>query len=305
LNIKFAIMKIKFTLIILVLIPFFGIKAQKPIIVSDDTLKIGNSLLPGFSVTIPETDYDKAFKAWTRDLQSGTRSKVVIDNGEIQILGAKIRNISKNAINVYSKLARLDSMLQLFVCFETKKDQYIKRSSGEAEYTKAYDYIKEFAKSQYIDVAKEQADTEEKKLRDLKKELSSLENEKSKMQKGIRTDNNTIATEKENITIQNNELNTVNAALIEENSQLALMEEGPAKKEKAVQIKELEKRKKKALKSIASSEKKVNRSDKDIDQATGDIPRNERMHEKVREQIFQQEAVYQRFADKLKRIKSY
>jgi hypothetical protein len=29
------------------------------------------------------------------------------------------------------------------------------------------------------------------------------------------------------------------------------------------------------------------------------------MQEKVREQIIQQEAVYQRYADKLKRIKSY
>ena len=83
------------------------------------------------------------------------------------------------------------------------------------------------------------------------------------------------------------------------------MEEGPAKKEKAEQIKELEKRKKKAQNSIESSEKKINKSDSDINQATGDIPRNERMQEKVREQIFAQEAVYQRYADKLKKIKSY
>ena len=83
------------------------------------------------------------------------------------------------------------------------------------------------------------------------------------------------------------------------------MEEGPAKKEKAEQIKDLEKRKKKALNSIESSENKINRSDSEIDKATGDIPRNERMQEKVREQIIAQEAVYQRYADKLKKIKSY
>jgi len=305
LNNKFDIMKTKFTLIILVIIPFLGINAQKPIIVSEDTLQIGKSLVPGLSVTIPEVDFEKALKTWTRDLQTGTKSKVVTENGEMSIFGAKIKAISPNQINVYSKLIKLDSMLQLIASFETKKDQYIERSSGEPEFAKAQDYLKEFAKSQYIDVAKEQADAEEKKLRDLQKELSSLENEKSKMQKGIQTDNSTIASEKENITIQNNELNTVSAALIEQNSQLTAMEEGPAKKEKAEQIKELEKRKKKAQNSIESSEKKINRSDSDINQATGDIPRNERMQEKVREQIFQQEAVYQRFADKLKKIKSY
>jgi hypothetical protein len=297
-------MKIKFTLVILVLIPFLGINAQKPIIVSEDSLQIGKSLLPGLSVTIPESDYDKALKTWTRDLQSGTKSKVVTENGEMSIFGAKIKAITPNQINVYSKLIKLDSMLQLFVSFETKKDQYIERSSGP-EFANAQDYLKEFAKSQYIDVAKTQADAEERKLRDLQKELSSLENEKSKMQKGIQTDNSNISSEKENITVQNNELNTVNAAIIEQNSQLSTMEEGPAKKEKAAQIKELEKRKKKALNSIESSENKINRADSDVNKATGDIPRNERMQEKVREQIFQQEAVYQRFADKLKKIKSY
>jgi chromosome segregation ATPase len=298
-------MKIKFTLVILVLIPFLGINAQKPIIVSEDTLQIGKSLLPGLSVTIPESDFDKALKTWIRDLQTSTKSKVVTENGEMSIFGAKIKAISPNQINVYSKLVKLDSMLQLFASFETKKDQYLERYSGESEFVKAQDYLKEFAKSQYIDVAKVQADGEEKKLRDLQKELSSLENEKSKMQKGIQTDNSNISSEKENITVQNNELNTVNAAIIEQNSQLATMEEGPAKKEKAAQIKELEKRKKKALNSIESSENKINRADSDVNKSTGDIPRNERMQEKVREQIFQQEAVYQRFADKLKKIKSY
>jgi chromosome segregation ATPase len=305
LNYKFVDMKLKFTLIILALIPFSGISAQKPIIVSEDTLQIGKSLVPGLSVTIPEADYEKALKTWTRDLQTATKSKVVTENGEMSIFGAKIKSISPNQINVYSKLVKLDSMLQLFASFETKKDQYIVKSTGEPEFAKAQDYLKEFAKSQYIDVAKEQADAEDKKLRNLQKELSSLENEKSKMQKGIQSDNTTIASEKENVIIQNNELNTVSAALIEQNSQLSSMEEGPAKKEKSELIKELEKRKKKAQNSIESSQKKINKSDSDINQSTGDIPRNERMQDKVRDQIAGQEAVYQKFADKLKKIKSY
>jgi len=298
-------MKIKFTLVVLVLIPFLGINAQKPIIVSEDSLLIGKSLLPGLSVTIPEVDYDKALKAWIRDLQTGTKSKVVTENGEMSIFGARIRAISQVQINVYSKLIKLDSMLQLFASFETKKDQYIERYSGEPEYPKAQDFLKEFAKNQYIEVAKGQADAEEKKLRDLQRELSSLENEKSRMQKGIRTDNSNIGSEKENIITQTNELNTVNAALLEQSDLLAAMEEGPAKKEKTEQIKELEKRKKKAQNAIESSEKKIGRADTDIDKATGDIPRNERMQEKVKEQIVAQEAVYQKYADKLKKIKSY
>jgi len=298
-------MKIKFTLAILILIPFFGINAQKPIIVSDDSLQVGNSLVPGISVTIPEADYDKALKTWIRDLQSGTKSKINTENNEMQILGAKIKDISKNAINVYSRLERLDSILILCASFETSKDQYITRTSGEPEFSKVQDFMKEFAKNQYIEVAKGQADAEEKKLKDLQKELSSLENEKSRMQKGIQNDNSNIASEKENITIQTNELNTVSAAIIEQTGLLSSLEEGPARKEKEEQIKELEKRKRKAQNSIELSEKKIGRADSDIDQATGDIPRNERIQEKVKEQIMAQEAIYQQYADKLKKIKSY
>jgi hypothetical protein len=298
-------MKSHITLALFILIPVFGIKAQKPVIVSDDSLKIGKSLLPGLSVTIPEVNFDKTMKVWIRNLQSGTRSKLLTENNEMTIFGAKIKAISPNPINVYSKLVSLDSTLQLFACFEKKKDVYVVRSSGDPDYTKAQEYLKEFAKDQYIDVAKDQANTEEKKLRDLQKELSSLENEKSRMQKSIQSNNSNILSEKENINNQNIELNTVSAALIEQNNLLATMEAGPAQKEKTDQIKELEKRKKKALNSIESSQNKINKANSEIDKDNNEIPRNERMQEKVRDQVIQQEAVYQKYADKLKRIKAY
>jgi len=291
--------------VLLVLISCFGIKAQKPILVTEDSLKVGNSLVPGLSVTIPEVDYEKTLKIWIRDLQSGTKSKVITETSDMSIFGAKIKEISPNPINVYSTLMNLDSMLQLTVSFELKKDMFIERATGETELVKAQNYLKEFAKNQYVDFAKAEADAEEKKLRDLERELSSLENEKSRLQKSIQSNNSTIASEKENIIVQNNELTTVSAALVEHNNQLSAMEEGPEQKEKMEYIKDLEKRKKKALNSIESSENKINRSNSEIDKATEEIPKNERMQEKVKEQIAFQEAVYQKYADKLKRIKSY
>ena len=291
--------------VLLVLISCFGIKAQKPILVTEDSLKVGNSLVPGLSVTIPEVDYEKTLKIWIRDLQSGTKSKVITETSDMSIFGAKIKEISPNPINVYSTLMNLGSMLQLTVSFELKKDMYVERATGETELVKAQNYLKEFAKNQYVDFAKAEADAEEKKLRDLERELSSLENEKSRLQKSIQSNNSTIASEKENIIVQNNELTTVSAALVEHNNQLSAMEEGPEQKEKMEYIKDLEKRKKKALNSIESSENKINRSNSEIDKATEEIPKNERMQEKVKEQIAFQEAVYQKYADKLKRIKSY
>ena len=301
---KKKVMKSKFALIILVLIPFLGIKAQQPIVVTEDTLAMGKFMLPGLSVTIPETNYDVAVKAWVKDLQSGTKSKVVTEKDEMSIFGARLKNISPNPVNIYSKFVKLDSMLKLYVSIETKKDEYIEKANN-AEFIKVSDYIKEFAKNQYTDVAKAQADTEEKKLKDLQKELSSLENEKSKMLKTIQTDNSDILSAKDNITAQNSELNSVEASLKEQNSLLAGMEAGPAQKEKATQVKDLEKRKKKALNEIESSEKKIKKSNEAIEEANKAIPENELMQEKVREQIVLQEAVYQKYAAKLKTIKSY
>jgi chromosome segregation ATPase len=261
-------MKTKFTLVLLLLVPFYGIKAQKPINVSEDSLNIGSSLLPGLSVTIPEADYEKTLKEWVKDLQGGTKSKVITENNEMSIFGAKIKSVSPNTVNVYSRLVDLDSMLQLYASFELKKDQYIERSADEAVFNQARNYLKNFSKSQYIAVAKDQADAEEKKLRELQKELSSLENEKSRMQKSIQSNNSSIASEKENIAVQEAELATVTVALTEQNALISTMEAGPAQKEKAEMIKELEKRKKKAENSIKSSENKINRSDSDIDKDT-------------------------------------
>lgn len=299
-------MKSKITLIaFLAFAPFAFTKAQMPIVVSEDSIQIGKSVLPALSVTIPESEFDKTLKAWIRELQAGTKSKVVTENSEMSIFGARIKSISSNPINVYSKLDKLDSMLVLSASFETKKDDYVVGSSGAPEFAKAKDFLKEFSKTQYIDVAKDQANAEEKKLKDLQRELSSLENEKSRMQKSIESNKNSIISEKENITLMNNELNTVRVARVGQDSLLASMEEGPAKKAKAEEIKDLDKRDRRAQNSIESSEKKIKRSDEDIEKATNSIPQNEKMQEKVREQILQQQAVYDKYAEKLKRIKSY
>ena len=298
-------MKFKFTFSLLILIPFIGIRSQQPIIVSEDSLKIGKSLLPGVSVTIPEANYDKALKAWIKDLQAGTKSDVVTENEEMTIFGAKLKGISPNPLNVYSRIIKLDSMLKLYVALEVKKDEYIEKASRNSEYIKVEDYIREFSKNQYIDVAKDQMDQEGDKLRDLQKELSSLENEKSKMLKSIQSDESTILNEKDNITIQNNELNSVGSSLSEQKSLLAGMEAGPAQKEKAEQVKDLEKRKKKALNSIESSENKITKMNNAIDKANSQIPQNEAMQEKLRGQIIVQEGIYQKYADKLQKIKAY
>jgi chromosome segregation ATPase len=292
-------------LLLVVFISFTGIKGQTPVKVSEDSLKLAKVTLPALSVNIPEADYDLTLKAWTKELESGTKSKVVTENNEMTIFGAKVKDITSNPVNIYSKLSKLDSMLQLTVSFELKKDQYVERTSTPSEFTKAQGFLKQFSKNQYIELTKAKADVEDKKLREIEKELSSLEKEKTRLQKSIQSDNTTISNEKQNITVQNNEITTVSAAYIEHNKQLDTMAAGPAKEEKIKYIKDLDKQKKKAQSAVESSENRINKANADIDKINSEIPTNEKMQEAVNERIQKQQAVCQKYADKIKTIKSY
>jgi hypothetical protein len=279
--------------------------AQKPIIMSEDSLKIGNGMLPAISVIIPEVQYDKTLKNWTKLLETGTKSKLMTENSEMSILGAILKTITPNAINVYSVLNDRDSALYLAAAFELKKDVYISRSTGEADFSKAKDFIFEFAKEQYIGLASDELKAEENKLKDLEKELSSIERDQSGMVKSIRKSNRIINSEREKLVELNTQLTTLTQRIADERILYTTMDEGLAKDEKDKVLKSLEKERKKLTRSIASSEKKISKAEGAIKKANNDIPRNDRIQEKYNEEIRAQEAVVQRFTDKLNTIKGY
>ena len=295
-----------FTAIILLLfISCMGIRAQKPVLVLEDSLRISKALLPGLFVSIPEVNYEKTLKSWTKLLEEGTKSVVVTENGEMTIFGALLKSVVETPVNVYSKLMDKDSVLILGVSIELSKDQYIERATGETELARAKNFLFNFARKQYIDLVSEQVKAEEKKLRDLQKELGSLEKDQSGMEKSIRSNNKTITTERDKLSVLNNGLPSLSAQIIDETTLLNSMEEGDAKKEKAAAVKELEKNKKKTLKAIAVSEKKISKAEGEIDKANRNIPKNDRTQGKFRDQVSDQEAVLQKFEDKLNTIKGY
>jgi hypothetical protein len=293
------------TVLLLILIPLSGIKAQKPILVSEDSLLIGNNRLPGLSIIIPEVEYEKTLNNWIKELQSGTRSTVVTDNGEMSIFGASLKSITENPVNVYSKLIDRDSVLNLAVTIEMKKDLYVERATGEAEVARAKSYLFNFAKTQYIDLVTEEVKAEKDKLKDIEKELGSLEKDQSGMQKSIRSGNKRVSSEKDRLVVLNNELTTLSAAIIEHNNQLNTMEAGDIRDEKVKYIKDLEKQKKRTIKAISSSENRISKADRSINNANRAIPRIDNTQERTRTRITDQEAVVQRFVDKLNTIKAY
>ena len=292
-------------LLLVTLIPFTGINAQKPILLLEDSLKVGTNKYPSVSVIIPEVEYEKTLKNWIKVQESGTKSRVVDEVGKMSIFGAISKKVSENPINILSELTDRDSVLKLTAAIELKKDVYVERATGEAELAKAKAFLFDFAKEQYIDLVNEQLKLEENKLKDLQKELGGLERDQSGMEKDIRSSNKLISNEKDRLVVLNNELTSLSAAIIEHNAEYITMDPGELKDEKAKYIKGLEKQKKKAVKAIKNAENKISKAENSINHASRSIPKNDDTQGRIRRLISDQEAVVQKFTDKLNRVKSY
>lgn len=295
------------TLIILlaILMATNALYAQRPIKVLEDSIPIGNYLYPGFNVTIPEANFDNTLKNWVKLQETGTKSKVQTENGEMTIFGAIIKQVSPAPINIYSRLLNEDTLSRLLVTIELKKDLYIEPASGDIQLTAARDYLKDFAKSQYMDVIKEQLAAEEKILRDMNKELGGLENSKSRTQKTARNKRNVVNDEQDKLLVKHNELSMLSNEIIYKNNEMIAMPVGAGRDAMSAQIKELEKRRKKLQREISKGESKINKARSDINQADNSIPRNEQEQGNVRARIDAQQLVVQSYIDKLNTVKLY
>lgn len=299
-------MKLKSVMVLLLLISFCSVNGQKPIICKEDSLKIGNNLLPGILVIIPEVEYASTVAAWTKLLESGSKSTVVTENGEMTIFGARLKDVTDYPqINVYSKLLDRDSLLHLGVAFELKKDQYIERATGEPDLARAKTFLFNFAKKQYIGLAVDQLKAEEKKLKALEKELGSHEKDVTGMEKSGRSYEKNLAAEKENLTSLNNDLISLSAAIEQHRGDLARMTTGTEKDEKVAYIKDLDKQKKKTLKSVTKTENRISKYQKEIAKIKSSIPKNDKIQGEFQDQISSQEAIVQKFSDKLNMIKEF
>jgi hypothetical protein len=294
-------------LILLIVLVTTGVisNAQKPILVSEDTVSFKDAKYPGLVVTIPQVNYETTQKNWIKELQSGTKSKVVTENKELTIFGAIIKEISANPVNIYSKIMNHDSLLLLMTAFELGRDKYVEKASGENELTQTKVFLKQFAKDQYVSYVDDELKTEKKNLKDLQGQLESLQSKKLKSQKSIQS-NRTDSTELvDNIKILNSEISKLTEEIIKENNQLVTLQPGTVKDEKADYIKSIEKRKKKAFNDVESMQTKIVKLHSEVEQYKDDIVKNESDQEIMKGKITQQEAVVQKCTDKLANVRAF
>jgi predicted nucleic acid-binding Zn-ribbon protein len=271
----------------------------------EDSLLVGKYMHPGISVTIPEANYDKTLKSWIKQIEAGTKSKVVTEDGMMTLFGAMLKKISPNPVNMYSKLLNQDTLNKLMVCIELKKDEYLEPALGDAQMMVARDYLKKFAKDQYIEFIKEEVAVEEKKLKDLKGQLTSLENNYAKTQKKAGSSRSTISSEQEKLALMNSQLSQLSTDIQKQNADLISMNTGPEKEAQAARVKELDKNRKKLQKDISKTEKNIKNAESSIAQADESIPLNENEQTVMKQKIDEQTAVLQKYTDKLNTVKLY
>jgi len=287
------------------MLPALVLRAQKPITIMEDSLLVGKYMHPGISVTIPEANYDKTLKSWIKQIEAGTKSKVVTEDGMMTLFGAMLKKISPNPVNMYSKLLNQDTLNKLMVCIELKKDEYLEPALGDAQMMVARDYLKAFAKDQYIEFIKEEVAVEEKKLKDLKGQLTSLENNYAKTQKKAGSSRSTISSEQEKLALMNSQLSQLSTDIQKQNADLISMSTGPEKEAQAARVKELDKNRKKLQKDISKTEKNIKNAESSIAQADESIPLNENEQTVMKQKIDEQTAVLQKYTDKLNTVKLY
>jgi hypothetical protein len=279
--------------------------SQTPIELKEDSISYGAGRYPGIIVNIPEAAYESVQKSWVKTLESGTKSKAVYENGTYTLFGGNIKEISPNPVNIYSKLDSRDSVVYVMATVELKQETYVQKGSAETELAGMKNYLKEFAKEQYLDVAKNQLDEQEKALRTLEKELSSYQKDESDLEKSIRSDENTIREQEDKLVIMNTELTNLSAEVITQTNEVNAMTEGTTKEERSKYLKDLEKKKKKLSNDIESSENRISKSKQGIRNAQDAIPGKQANQKDVKARIDAQQAVVNKFQNKYNTIKGY
>jgi len=296
-------MRTRVFLSLIIIFSMVTAQAQKPLKITDDSVKFGNTLCPGIWIDIPEVNIEIIRAAWIKTIEKGTKSKAIVTGQEITLFGALLKDITEAPVNIFSSIEGRDSVVRLFTALELKRDEFTLINSSEHEQLKIY--VKQFAKDRYIKVAEDQLSAEESKLKNLTKELSSMRKVKEKLEKEIQSANTTISEENYKVSSTKKELAETEASLDDKSSELSTMPEGEAKKAVQTEVKDLQKQKKEQLKSISNSEIRISRSKTLIQDNDTKITQNLKDQEDLVIKTNLQEAEVKKYTDKLNTIKSY
>lgn len=277
--------------------------AQKPITLTDDSVKFTTQYFPGIWVSIPEVKPETLETSWIKAIQKSTKSKVSKHKNELTLFGSILTDITAGNINIMSQIDNRDTVTHLFMCIETTRNTFITKTSEE--YDNMRNYLTKFAKAQYIIAAKEQLSAEMDKLKKLENDLKSARKKNNRYHKNIQTSELTISKENDKISAIEKELAIMDIRIENSSTALSVMDEGEEKKVKQSELKDLQKKKSNLLKDIHSAENRISKANTTIKDKNNDIGHNDALQREMGELINQQKLVVAKFQKKLSTIEAY
>lgn len=269
----------RFLLFGLFILPIISLVAQEEITVTmkSKTFSIGE--VASFVTFIPQADYEELTKDWDKYLKQDTKEKTISENGELVILNKEYEKISAAPLNIYSYIKEYDGEIMLVVAMELE-GKFISREMDEEIYIPAKKYVRDFAVESYKTAVGNQLKEEEKILKKLENQKTSLQNSRESIVAEINQYERTIIAKKDEITLnQIDQSDKVIQMQAQKELVLKLANAGEEEKDDASKI----------LKEIEKDFKKLQKENEnfyqDIDYAESEIRRNEIKLAKVESDI--------------------
>lgn len=261
--------------------------SQTQILIEDTLRPMSKGLFNSYATTIAKATLKDVEKDWTKYLAEGSKAKPISANGEINMVGALVKNISTKPLNIYSKLLETLEGVKITAWFTSNDTVFILKDSNSEQHLAVQKFIRDFVIRELRQAATIELASEKVKQTALEKELADgikLEEKSTKKisanQRAIQRANDNISSTNEDIQRKDGQISSqksmVETTAADANANkgakqtLKTLESGKKKLQKqndtvGKNIDELEKQIRDEQRSIADGKKKQDLKNADIE----------------------------------------
>ena len=285
----------------------------------------------GFLINIPQSDYKLVESLWRNyvnerplgtwigsgmkqvgNLFRSSENKVAVDRlriekikDELYLHAIKIDDLSEERLNVYAKIAQIQSFCQFVAFFQFTDSVFIGEQNVSPEmFSNLKNYIREFGIEAYRKAVMNELETAKADLREKERELKKLETKKVGFEKsinGLETDIYDVETE---LRLIQDDIKKQDEKLYNLKSERRRYSKKSYEYDSVTeQIKSEEKTKKEILSSIKKLKNRISKYDSGIKAEEGKIRQNLDQQEIQQRIISKQQLVVNEIAAKLEKIR--
>jgi len=180
----------KLILTVLLALPGF-IFAQQDLVITESVknMSVGNQSC--YVLLIPGSTLKDVTDDWKKYIKKDTKAKPTESNGETSIMGAMVKNISPNPINIYATFLETSNGVQLSAWFSDGAN-FISTQANSDRSVAVQNYLHNFGVQEYKDVVKYQLDQEQKKQKEMEKVYDGFVKDQKKAENNIASHNKDI-----------------------------------------------------------------------------------------------------------------